>query len=126
MKKFLYIFIFILISSINIFSQSMHFCEQFKDGKELGLGSRFTLGTFCIVVQDDNPIGISDGYIQFDKQTNKGFVFYKKFEFIMNPKANYIYFQRKDLSIDEPGFYRIFLLDKNNKTISSALIEFIK
>jgi hypothetical protein len=30
-----------------------------------------------------------------------------------------------DLKFEEPGFYRVFLLDDNDKTVASALIEIV-
>jgi hypothetical protein len=41
---------------------------------------------------------------------------------------NYIFFAKNDesdLEFDEPGFYRVFLLDDRDKTVASALIEII-
>jgi hypothetical protein len=40
----------------------------------------------------------------------------------------YVYFSKNDESdmrFDDPGFYRVFLLDSDEKTVASALIEII-
>jgi hypothetical protein len=41
---------------------------------------------------------------------------------------SYVFFAKNsdsDLKFEEPGFYRVFLLDDNDKTVASALIEII-
>jgi hypothetical protein len=41
----------------------------------------------------------------------------------------YVFFSRNDTSdmeFNDPGFYRVFLLDENDKTVASALIEIIE
>ncbi len=40
----------------------------------------------------------------------------------------YIFFERNDesdMEFDDPGFYRVFLLDEDGKTVASALVEII-
>jgi hypothetical protein len=40
----------------------------------------------------------------------------------------YIFFTKNDesdMKFEEPGFYRVFLLDDRDKTVASALIEII-
>jgi hypothetical protein len=40
----------------------------------------------------------------------------------------YIFFAKNDesdLKFEDPGFYRVFLLDDRDKTVASALIEII-
>jgi hypothetical protein len=40
----------------------------------------------------------------------------------------YVYFAKNDesdLKFEEPGFYRVFLLDDRDKTVACALIEII-
>jgi hypothetical protein len=40
----------------------------------------------------------------------------------------YIYFEKNstsDMSFDDPGIYRVFLLDSNGKTVTSGLVEVI-
>jgi len=41
----------------------------------------------------------------------------------------YVYFSKNsesDMKFDDPGFYRVFLLDNRDKTVASALIEIIR
>jgi hypothetical protein len=40
----------------------------------------------------------------------------------------YVYFAKNDesdMNFEDPGFYRVFLLDHRDKTVASALIEII-
>jgi len=42
---------------------------------------------------------------------------------------NYIFFSRNDesdMEFEEPGFYRVFLLDEDDNTVASAVIEIIR
>ncbi|WP_337867039.1 hypothetical protein [Ignavibacterium sp.] len=34
--------------------------------------------------------------------------------------------EESDLRFDDPGFYRVFLLDEDDKTVASSLIEIIR
>ena len=40
----------------------------------------------------------------------------------------YIFFERNDesdMEFEDPGFYRVFLLDEDGKTIASAVLEIV-
>ena len=54
--------------------------------------------------------------------------FYRSFEFDIERDMNYIFFSPtsgNDMRFDDSGFYRVFLLDEDGKTVASALIEII-
>ena len=76
-------------------------------------------------------MGLDDVSIQFDKYNPRtdDFEYYKKFNFSVDPDMKYIYFERNDdsdMEFEEPGFYRVFLLDDRDNTVASALIEIIR
>lgn len=136
MKKLKLITFSLLFILIKIsFAQSepvLYFCERYDNMKgEINVSDRFTKGSVTVVVKCDYSLGLSNVSIQYDKynpETNK-FEFYKNFPFIIEPKMKYIYFTRNaesDMSFDEPGFYRVFLLDDTGETIASSLIEIIR
>ncbi len=82
------------------------------------------------MIRCDYALGLNDCHVQFDKwnPTTSQFDFYKKFDFTVQPDRKYIYFSKNDssdLSFDDPGFYRVFLLDENNNTIASNLVQII-
>jgi len=117
-----------------IFAQNepvLYFCEKYdSQNGEVGVSDRFTTGYLTVMVKSDNALDLKDVHIQFDKlnERNKKFEFYKKFAYSIDPDMSYVFFAKNsdsDLKFEEPGFYRVFLLDDNDKTVASALIEII-
>ena len=110
----------------------MYFCERYdsQDG-EIGVSDRFTTGYITVMVKCDYELRLRDVHVQFDQYNERTgrFDYYKKFDYTVEPDMKYIYFSRNsdsDLEFEDPGFYRVFLLDNRDKTIASALIEIIR
>ena len=140
MKKYLVLFLlFFLFFPIGYravtYAQSspvMFFCERYDPAysEEVGISDRFTTGYLTVMVKADYALGLTKCYIQFDKYNpaNNDFEYYKKFNFVVKPDMKYIYFSQNenaDMKFDEPGIYRVFLLNSANKNVASALIEII-
>lgn len=110
----------------------LYFCEKYDNKKgEVNVSDRFTTGYLTVMVKCSHELGLTDVHIQFDKwDTDKeDFEYYKKFDYTVEPDMSYIFFRKNDesdMKFDEPGFYRVFLLDDNDKTIASALIEIVE
>ena len=109
----------------------LYFCERYdNDRGEIGVADRFTTGYLTVMVKSDYALGLEDVKIEFDKynfRTGK-FDYYKKYSYTINKDMKYVFFAKNDdsdLKFEEPGFYRVFLLDENGKTVASALIEII-
>ena len=126
--------LFLLAVNIPLMAQSeavMYFCERYDDDDgEIGVSDRFTTGYLTVMVKCDYALGLDDVSIQFDKYNfrNSKFEYFKKFPYDVEPDMKYIFFAKNDesdLEFEEPGFYRVFLLDHRDKTIASALIEII-
>lgn len=110
----------------------MYFCEKYDsyDG-EIGVSDRFTKGYITVVVKADDALRLRDVAIQYDKynERNGKFEYYKKFYFTIDRDMKYVYFARNDesdMEFEETGFYRVFLLDEDDRTVASALIEIIR
>ena len=109
----------------------LYFCEHYDSDKgEVGVSDRFTKGYLTVMVKCDHALGLEDVHIQFDKYNFRTgqFDFYKKYDYTVEKDMSYIFFAKNsesDMKFDETGFYRVFLLDNNNTTIASALIEII-
>lgn len=109
----------------------LYFCEKYDSNKgEVGVSDRFTTGYLTVMVKSDYELGLEDVHIQFDRlnERSKKFEFYKKFDYVIEPEMSYVFFAKNDdsdLKFEESGFYRVFLLDDNDKTVASALIEII-
>lgn len=125
-------YFFIGLSS-NLFAQAepvLYFCEKYGKNGEVGVSDRFTTGYLTVMVKCDYALKLSDCSIQFDKYNPRtgDFEYYKNFPYSVEPSMKYIYFSKNednDMKFEEPGFYRVFLLDGDDKTVASALIEII-
>ena len=126
--------VFIFAFRSNSYAQQypvLYFCETYGSSGEVGVSDRFTTGYLTVMVKADGPLGLRDCSIQMDKyscSTGK-FAFYKKFKYSVEPDMKYVYFAKNsesDMSFDEAGIYRVFLLDQNDRTVASGLVEIIK
>ena len=139
MKKLLVAFSFLMLLSLfgmnqKTYAQSgpvMYFCERYDPSLgEIGISDRFTTGYLTVMVKCNYELGLSDVSIQFDKwnPSEKKLEYYKDFNYSVEPSMKYIYFSKNsesDMQFDTPGIYRVFLLDNNRNTVTSALIEII-
>lgn len=133
--SFLFLSLFLTFFAMNTasFAQAepvLYFCEKYGDYGEEGVSDRFTTGYLTVMVKADDPLNLDEVSIQFDKYNfrNGKFEYYKKFDYSVERDMNYIFFAKNDesdLEFEEPGFYRVFLLDDRDKTVASALIEII-
>jgi len=129
-----FLFAFVAMNT-TILAQSepvMYFCEKYDsyDG-EIGVSDRFTTGYLTVMVKADDALNLRDVSIQFDQYNERKdkFEFYKKFDYTIDRDMNYVYFARNDesdMEFEEPGFYRVFLLDSRDNTVASAVIEIIR
>ncbi len=136
MKK-LFLFVLLLTGlglKTDLFAQSepvLYFCEHYDSNKgEIGVSDRFTKGYLTVMVKCDHALGLTDVHVQFDKYNFRtgDFEYYKKYDYTVESDMSYIFFAKNsgsDLKFEEPGFYRVFLLDSNDNTIASALIEIV-
>ena len=139
MKKLNFLLLFAMFLSFaamytNTFAQSepvMYFCERYDDyDGEIGVSDRFTTGYITVMVKSDSELRLKDVAIQYDKynERNGKFEYYKKFYFTISRDMKYVFFARNDesdMEFEEPGFYRVFLLDEDDNTVTSAIIEII-
>jgi len=117
-----------------IYAQSepvLYFCEHYDSDKgEMGISDRFTKGYLTVMVKCDHALGLENVNIQFDKYNFRTgqFDYYKKFPYTIQKDMSYVFFSKNDesdMKFDEPGFYRVFLLDGNENTVASSIIEII-
>ena len=138
MKKshlfFLFALLFTFIGmNVSVLAQNepvLYFCEKYGRNGEEGGSDRFTTGYITVMVKSDYALNLDDVSIQYDKYNFRtgDFEYYKKFDFNVQPDMKYIYFSRNDesdMEFEDPGFYRVFLLDDRDRTVTSALIEII-
>jgi len=128
------LFFSLFVTNSRTFAQSepvLYFCERYDDDDgEIGVSDRFTTGYITVMVKCDYALKLKDVSIQYDKYNFRTgeFEYYKKFDFSVDKDMKYIFFERNDSSdmeFEDPGFYRVFLLDEDGKTVASALVEII-
>ena len=134
-KLFLFVFISFVVfglQSITLAQSSpvLYFCEEYTSSGEVGISDIFTTGYITIMVKSDNEIGLTDCHIEYDKldSTKNKFDYYKMFDFIVDPKTNFLSFSKttyNDLTFEEPGIYRVLLLDNNDKPVASSLVQIV-
>jgi len=129
MKKILYFSLFlVLISAFNkIQAQScdiLYFCVSY-DGKEVDCSDRFYAGKLTVMARLAKEIFFTKVTVQLDKYNPREgkFEYYKEYPFDTEADMTYIFFP--DVDFADKGFYRVFLLDPNKNTITSALVEII-
>jgi len=138
MKKSQLFFVFALLftflgMNLTVFAQNepvLYFCEKYGRNGEEGVSDRFTTGYITVMVKADYALNLDDVHIQYDKYNFRTgeFEYYKKFDFSIQPDMKYVYFARNDesdMEFEDPGFYRVFLLDDRDKTVTSSLVEII-
>lgn len=103
----------------------LYFCVKYDDGKEVDCADRFTTGKITVMAKLSKAIYFTKVFIQADKYNAREgkFEYYKDYEFDTDKDMDYIYF--KDVEFTEKGIYRVFLLDPDKNTITSALVEII-
>jgi len=139
MKRFHLFFAFALLFSFvamhsATFAQEepvMYFCEKYGRNGEVGVSDRFTTGYLTVVVKSSYSLRLDDVSIQLDKYNFRTdeFEYYNKFNYVIQLDDKYVYFSRNDdsdMEFEDPGFYRVFLLDDRDRTVASAIIEIIR
>ena len=117
----------------NVFAQNepvLYFCEKYGNSGEVGVSDRFTTGYLTVMVKCDYELDLEDVSIQFDQYNprTKKFEYYKKFSYVIELDMKYVFFEKNDesdMKFEDPGIYRVFLLDDRDKTVCSSLIEII-
>jgi hypothetical protein len=134
--RFLFpILLLLALTSIQtkVYAQSepvLYFCEKYGDDGEVGISDRFTTGYLTVMVKSSTALGLTNCHIQLDKynESSGNFDFYKKFDYKIDADMKYVFFAKNedsDMSFEKTGIYRVFLLNKNDKTIASALVQII-
>ena len=130
-KTAVLIFVFLIISPFftqfkAISCDILYFCEDYTSEEgEIGCGDRFYSGNVNVMVSLESAIYYTTVKIQLDKfdPRSNDFAYYDDYEFEVDSEDSYINFGK--VYFGDKGFYRVFLLDPYDETITSALIEII-
>ena len=130
-KTAVLIFIILLVSPFvsqfkAISCDILYFCEDYTaEEGEINCGDRFYTGNINVMVSLESAIYYTNVRIQLDKFDPKSnaFSYYDDYEFEVNSEDSYINFGK--VYFGDKGFYRVFLLNPYDETITSGLIEII-
>lgn len=114
---------------------SLYFCEDYVDGKEIGVSSRFTPGYLTVMVDlrpENKKVGAEEVELILTqiKDENGNEIAEKEIDripFTVKADWDYLYFQDKErLKFKLPSTYRVTLADKDGRKIASGEIEVVK
>jgi hypothetical protein len=105
----------------------MYFCEKYDNG-ENGVDNRFHPGEITVIVRSEYALGLKDANLHIEKYNFTTFAFevINNITFTVTPDKKYLALASKELSLDSPGIYKIYLFDNSSKVIASALVEIVK
>jgi len=110
----------------------MYFCDKIGSNGAVGISDHHPTGNVTVVVRSNYAMGLDDVAIQLDKYNFRTgeFEYYKEFGYTMELDMKYVYFEKNednDMEFEDPGFYRVFLLDhRRDRIVTSAIIEIIR
>jgi len=130
MKKLLLVIILLNLlfaSIVSIHAQNcdlLYFCVNYdSEVGEIDCSDRFTTGNITVVALLKSAIYYTKLTVQIDKYNPREatFEYYDAWEFDVDPDMDYIYFN--DINFQDKGIFRVFLVDPEENTITSSLIE---
>jgi hypothetical protein len=112
----------------------LYFCEQYKNGEEIGVSERFTPGWLTVMV-DLRPAGTTLGTGKVDLRLTKikdaagndiSEKIIKTIPFDVQADWDYTYFTDKDnLKFSSPGTYKVTCMKKDGTPIVSGEVEVV-
>ncbi len=112
----------------------LYFCEQYKDGEEIGVSSRFTPGWLTVMIDlrlSNRTFGTGKVKLQLSKIKNEygneiPEIIVDTVPFEVQPEWDYTYFTDKsNLKFSEPGTYRVICQKVDGTPIVSGEVEIV-
>ncbi|MBS1493847.1 MAG: hypothetical protein JST55_10060 [Bacteroidetes bacterium] len=110
----------------------LYFCEDYKNGKEIGVSDRFTTGWLTVMVRTDKPLGVGKVELRMTKiKDADGDKISEKIidtvPFDVQANWDYTYFQdKKRLKFTSPGTYKVTMQKIDGTPICSGEVEVTK
>jgi hypothetical protein len=112
----------------------LYFCEQYKNGEEVGVSERFTPGWLTVMV-DTRPAGTKLGTGKVELKLSKikdasgddiSEKIIRTVPFDVQADWDYTYFtDKKNLKFDTPGTYRVVCQKKDGTPIATGEVEVV-
>lgn len=123
----------VVISSNSVFAQgqrndTLYFCEEYKDSKEIGNSSEFYLpekgGTITVMLRTKKPVGVVSISILIERDIAGIRSKVSSEPFDVQASWDYIFFA--DIFFPEPGKYKVSAVKKNGDAIASGYVRMLK
>ncbi len=123
----------IVISTGSIYAQSLkndslYFCEEYKDSKEIGNSTEFYLpekgGTITVMLRTAKAIGVVSVSLLVEKDVAGMREKISAEPFDIEAHWDYIFFA--DVFFPEPGKYKVSAVKKNGDVIASGYVRMLK
>lgn len=118
-------------SETNTTGGKLYFCEDYVNGREIGVSDRFTTGWLTVMVKTDEPIGVGKVELRLSKIKDEfgesiSEKIIRDIDFNIQPDWDYTYFQdKKNLKFDTPGTYKVTLMKTDGTPIVSGEVEVV-
>lgn len=116
------------VSAQGLRNDTLYFCEEYKDSKEIGNANEFYLpekgGTITVMLRTKKPVGVVSISILIEKDVAgiKDKITSEPFDVQSN--WDYIFFA--DMFFPEPGKYKVSAVKKNGDIIASGYVRMLK
>ena len=126
LNKVFYILSALILFAGPLFSQKLYFCEEYKDGKEIGVSKTFTItpeGGYFTCMVDLRETGKTVGMGKIDlvivDRSYGGYKVVATEKFDVQPDWDYIFFD-KFHTFYSPGVYKVTALTPDGEKIASG------
>ena len=100
----------------------MYFCEEYRNGKEIGVSDVFTIpsggGYLTVMIKLDDPIGVGKVDLRISKKTGGSEKIVETIPFDVQPDWDYIHFD--EITFHSAGKHRVTLLKPDGTPIASG------
>lgn len=116
------------VSAQGLRNDTLYFCEEYKDSKEIGNANEFYLpekgGTITVMLRTKKPVGVVSISILIEKDVAgiKDKITSEPFDV----QANWDYIFFADMFFPEPGKYKVSAVKKNGDIIASGYVRMLK
>jgi len=116
------------VSAQGLRNDTLYFCEEYKDSKEIGNADEFYLpekgGTITVMLRTKKPVGVAEIFILIEKDVAGIRDKISSEPFDVEANWDYIFFA--DMFFPEPGKYKVSAVKKSGDIIASGYVRMLK
>jgi hypothetical protein len=110
---------------ISTSGNSLYFCEEYRNGKEIGVSDVFTIpsggGYLTVMIKLKDPIGVGKVDLRISKKTGGSEKIVETIPFDVQPDWDYIHFD--EITFRSAGMHRVTLLKPDGTPIATGDIQ---